>query len=290
MYEIIATVTNLTAISVIGFIYAAYIKNLRSVNQLKDTQLKIAEQNVKLWKDRVLELERRTPEFIEKQLSERIKIREDEISRLAKDTRGRDKEIDLKNREIEALKDSIEKANQYRNSITVWDKEESDYIEVAGTDLEQKNIGSLYVDTASLMICDPWYAKMSDEIEQREFEVGSSRSMYRVINTGELFCTTTEEDTSLAELLGIEEELTVEQMLSIGLIEKVDYMGNLPAIESSYIKGDLRDPDYKKISHLSFVDGRLGAGIKISLGGDGTYPVFIEYYKNEMQRIIISCL
>ena len=68
MYEIIATITNLTALTVIGFIYVAYIKNLRSVNQLKDAQLKVAEQNVKLWKDRALELERRTPEFIEKQL------------------------------------------------------------------------------------------------------------------------------------------------------------------------------------------------------------------------------
>ena len=79
MYEIIAAATNLTALTVIGFIYAAYIKNLRSVNQLKDSQLKISEQNLKLWKDKALGLERRAPEFIEKQLSERIKIREEEI-------------------------------------------------------------------------------------------------------------------------------------------------------------------------------------------------------------------
>ena len=270
----------------IGFIYAAYIRNLQSVNQLKDSQLKIAELNVKLWKDKALELERRTPEFIEKQLSERIKIREDEISRLAKDTKSQDEEIGLKNREVVALKASIEKTHQYRNSITVWDKEESDYIEIAETDLQETYIGSLCVDTANLMICDPWYLKMSAEMEQEELKIQSS--MYRVINTGELFCLNTENDTFVADLLGIEEELTAAQMLTMGIIEKIEYSGSLPAIETSYIKGDMRDPEYKKIRHLSFVDGRLGAGISISLGGDGVYPVYIEYYKDEMQRIIIN--
>lgn len=277
---------NFTALTVIGFIYAAYIKNLRSVNQLKDTQLKVAEQNVKLWKDKALELERRAPEFIEKQLSERIKIREDEISRLAKDSEDRAEQIDLKNREIDALERSIEKAHQYRNSITVWDREESDFVEIANTDLEKKYIGSLCVDSASLMICDPWYPKMTDEIEKEEFVVQSS--MYRVINTRELFCTDKEDDTFSAELLGSEDELTIKQMLSMGLIEQVEYSGDLPAIDTSYIKGDLRDPEYKKIKHLTFVNGSLGAGIAISLGADGVYPVSIEYYKDAMQRIIID--
>lgn len=68
MYEIIATIANLSALTVIGFIYLAYIKNLRSINQLKESQLKLSEQNVKLWKDKALELERKPPEFIEKQL------------------------------------------------------------------------------------------------------------------------------------------------------------------------------------------------------------------------------
>ena len=160
MYEIIAAATNLTALVVIGFIYAAYIKNLRSVNQLKGSQLKISEQNLKLWKDKALELERRAPEFIEKQLSERIKIREEELSRLAEDSASHVEQIDLKNREIKSLRDSIEKAIEYRKSITVWDSEEKDFIEVSDSDLEQRYIGSVCVDTARLMICDPWYPKI----------------------------------------------------------------------------------------------------------------------------------
>lgn len=286
MYEIIAATANLTALTVIGFIYLAYIKNLRSVNQLKDSQLKIAEQNVKLWKDKALDLERRTPEFVEKQLSERIKIREEELSRLAKDSESHFEQIKVKNREINALRDSIGKATEYRNSITVWDRERSDFIEVSGSELEQRYIGSVCVDTASLMICDPWYPKMGPEVEKEEYH--ALKHMYKIKSTGEYFCTSDEDDTYPPELLGFEEELSVKDMVTSGLAEKVEYSGNMPAIKTSYIRGDLYDPEYKKIRHLSFVNGGLGAGISISLGADGVYPVYIEYYKEEMQRIIIG--
>lgn len=286
MYEIIAATANLTALTVIGFIYVAYIKNLRSVNQLKDSQLKIAEQNVKLWKDRTLELERRTPEFVEKQLSERIKIREEELSRLAKDSESHVEQIEVKNREINVLRDSIGKAAEYRNSITVWDREKSDFIEVSDSELEQTYIGSVCVDTASLMICDPWYPKMKSEIEKDEYH--ALEHMYKIKSTGEYFCTSDEDDAYPSELLGFDEELSVKDMVASGLAEKVEYSGDMPAIKTSYIGGDLYDPEYKKIRHLSFVNGGLGAGISISLGADGVYPVYIEYYKEEMQRIIIG--
>jgi len=287
VYEIIAAVTNLTALAVIGFIYTAYIKNLRAVNKLKDAQLKIAEQNVKLWKDKVLELERRTPEFIEKQLGERIKIREDEISRLARDSESHKEQIQLKNREIEALSDSIIKATEYRNSITVWDREEGDFVDVSHSDIEQKHIGSICVDTASIMICDPWYPKMRDDREKEEFQVKSLK--FKVKTTGEYFCSNSKEDGFPAEVLGLEdqEELSVDDLLQKGIIEQVDYEGELPAIDQSYIKRE-HWTEYKAIRHLSFVNGGLGAGISVSLGADGVYSVYAEYYKNEMQRIIIN--
>lgn len=285
MYEIIAASSNITALAVIGFIYIAYIKNLRSINQIKDAQLRLAEQNLKIWKDRALELERRTPEFIEKQLSERIKIREDEISRLAKDTESHADEIRHKNKEIEALRSAIDKANQYLNSITVWDHESSDFVEVRETDLDQKYVGSIYVDSASLMICDPWYTKIEDEFEQEEFTPQSN--MYKVVDTGELFCADSDDDGFVPEALG-HDELSIKNMITLGLVEKVEHSGSTPAIDTSYIKGKLIDPEYKKIRHLTFSNGRPGAGIIVNLMADGAYQVHIESYRNVMQRIIIS--
>jgi hypothetical protein len=285
--EIIATAANLSALTVIGFIYVAYIKNLRAMNSLKETELGVAKQNVKLWKDRALELERKSPEFIEKQLSERIKIREDEILRLGQDSEKHVERISQKNSEIEKLNEAVIKAYQYRKSISVWDRDESDFVEIPQTELEQKHIGSVCVDSASLMICDPFYLKMRDDLEREDFQV--MKKKYKIVETGELFCSDFD-DYADEELLGIDGELTPEQMLDQGIIEEIEYSGDLPAIKPTYIKGDFVDPNfvYRQIRHYSFLNGRLGAGISISLGGDGTYPVSVESYKGQLQRIIID--
>lgn len=286
MYEIIAAGSNFAALAVIGVIYAAYIKNLRAVNELKDSQLRIAEQNVKLWKDRVLELERRTPEFVEKQLSERIKIREDELSRLLEDSAAHRELAEQKNQEINLLRESIEKAAEYRKSITVWDKDEREFVEVSHGDLEQRYIGCVYVDSASLAVGDPTYHTIPCEIEKEDFPV--LNRMYRVLSGGELFCCDQLDNTFPSELLGFDKELTIQELLDNGLIEEVQYDRTLPAISSSYIKGDLRDSNYRTVRHLSFLNGCLGAGIIVSVGSDGVYPVYIEYYKERMQRLIIE--
>lgn len=275
MYEIIGTVANLGSLAVVGVIYVAYIRNLRSVVNLKDTHLKIAEQNVKLWKDRAIELERRSPEFIEKQLSERIKIREEEIQRLSHDGEEHIEKIARKNSEIEALKETLEKTNQYRESFSVWDRDRSDFIEVPHTELEQTIVGSLYVDTATLIICDPYYIKQLPDAERDDYKV--QKYMYQVVETGEVFCTDSIDDSIDIEMLGLDEKLTTAQMkmlgfdenlttaqfVELGILKRLDYSGELPAIPSTYIKGDLQWGGYKKINHLSFLNGRVGAGISI---------------------------
>lgn len=286
MYELIAIISNLSALTVIGLIYIAYIKNLRSVSQLKETQLKVAEQNVKLWKDRALELERMSPQFIEKQLSERIKIREEEMSRLAQDSETHTEEITNRNKEIAALKESIEKAYQYRKSISVWDRDISEFIEVPDSELERNTIGSFCVDTATLMICDPYYINKRSDFMEEKYPI--QKNMYQVVESGEVFCTSLEQLSYDMELLGLDEDLTMEQMLETGILKQLEYSGELPAINSTYIKGNLQTSEYRKVRHLSFLNGRVGAGIEVHLGGDGVYPVSLETYKGELQRIIID--
>jgi hypothetical protein len=286
MFEMITTIANLGALTVIGFIYIAYIKNLRTMNDMKDSQIKVAEQNIKLWKDKALDLERKSPEFIEKQLSERIKIREDEITRLAQDSEEHSEKISSKNSEIEMLQESLNKAHEYRMSVSVYDSDERDFIEIPQSELDCKIIGSVCVDSASLLIGDPIYSRMDEEYEKDEFQV--QKSMYKVVETGEKFCTNFDDADYDMELLGLDPELTPKQMLSMGLITKEDYSGALPAIDSSYIKGKCYDTEYRQIRHLSFLNGRVGAGISISIGADGVYPVSIESYKGSIQRIIID--
>ena len=95
--ELFSFVTNMSVLTLAGLLYAVYIKNLRSMLVLKDEQLKLSEQNLKVWKDKVLELERQSPQFLEKLLSDRIQVREDEISRLAEDGESHRTEINKKN-------------------------------------------------------------------------------------------------------------------------------------------------------------------------------------------------
>lgn len=286
MYEIIATVANLSALTVIGFIYVAYIKNLRSITKLKDEQLKIAEQNIAKWKDKCLELERKSPEFVEKLLSERIKIREDELQRLTQDSEIVASSIEQKNREIVSLKSSLLKATEFRKSYSVWDRETNDFIEVSRSKLEQKSIGSICVDAGTIMICDPLYLRMKDEYELEE--APRQERMYKIVETGEVFCTSLHDDNYDMELLGLDESMTPKEMLEQGLLIDLGEPNSFPAIPETYIKGDLLSSEYRKVRHLSFLNGRIGAGITVSLLGDGVYPIYAESYQGEIQRIVID--
>lgn len=286
MQEAIALAANLGALSVIGLLYVSYIRNLRSMLDLKDEQISSIEKTLKEAKERLFELERRSPEFVEKQLNDRIKVREDEIKRIRRDHSDRSKEVAQKQKEIESLKISLGKAESYRSSLSVWDREKCDFVEISHTDLNEQYIGSICVDTASIMICDPWYRLMDEQHEDEEFV--TQNEMYRVVETGEYFCTNLEGSNIDCELLGLPEDLNLKQLLKIGTIEKAPYKGQLPAVPNSYIKGNLADHDYKPIRHLTFKNGRVGAGVIIGLSGDGVYPVFLETYKGEIQRIVIG--
>jgi hypothetical protein len=287
--ELIGLVTNIGALSVIGFLYFAYIKNLRSINEFKESQLKVAEQNVKLWKDRAFEFERRSPEFIEKQLSDRIKIREEEIARLKSDNDEQSEKFVLKSSELNKLKQSLDIAKQFQIGITVFDSDISDYIEVPNSEIDVNYLGAVCVDAATLMICDPWYVTMGDEREREDFI--ERKRMFEVIETGERFCADDNEDTWPSEAFAIDEEYSsIESLLRKGLIEEVKYEGQVPAVQSSYIKGDFRceTHGYLKVRHHTFLNGNVGAGLSVALRGDGVYYVTTESYKGEIQRIVID--
>lgn len=302
MLEIITLVTNLGALTVIGFIYVAYIQNLRSTNELKEAQLKVAEQNVKLWKDKHSDLERKSPEFVEKLLSDRISIREEELKKLSEDSDFYAANVEQKTKEIDSLKDALFKALEFKDSYTVWDQEKSDFIQVDHSDLEFQNLGSFSVDSANFMICDPFYLKMQSDRELSEFT--PQEGMYQVIETGEVFCTNHPDDAYCLELLGLDSDMTINEMLEAGLLKNRGKPKSLPAIPHTYIRNYVKSlskdelnnispyggkyQQYRKVTPLSFLNGLPGAGISISLPGDGIYQVCAEKYQGSIKRIIIE--
>jgi hypothetical protein len=112
-YQLINLVSNLGVLTVVGILYASYVKNLKSEISLKSEQLKLAEQNIKLWKDKAMISESHTPQFIEQQLGSRIKTREDEIKRLSKDQSNNADIILRKETEIAKLNEKILKAQEF---------------------------------------------------------------------------------------------------------------------------------------------------------------------------------
>lgn len=54
--------SNGIALAVAGWIYVAYVKNLRASVSAKDEQIETVEKHLQFWKDKASEFEKKTPE------------------------------------------------------------------------------------------------------------------------------------------------------------------------------------------------------------------------------------
>lgn len=283
--EVIGLVANLSALSVAGILYAAYIKNLRAQVALKDEQIRAAEQREKLWKDKVLELERQSPQFVEQVLAQRIQIREDEIERLEGDGRSHLEEIQQKNSELTQLKTELEATRAFGRGISVYDRDTKDFKDLSAGDLTLVELGQVWVDSATLMIVDPWHFSMSRERELEDHPV--YESMYRVRSTGDAFYVIHEKEQ--IELEDLEGSYTAAELVEMGKIERLDKPKDLPAFPDTYVKGE-------KLSYVqtgqakggTFINGTSGAGLSIGTGADGMYQIRGETYRGKLVRVFFD--
>lgn len=285
--QFFSLIANISALTLIGILYAAYIKNIKSELSVKDEKLSLAEQNTKLWKDRVLELKRRTPSFVEKVLNDRIKIIEQEVERLSKDGSKYNFEIHSKNEEIDKLKSEAQIAKKFSSSIMVYDSNEKDFIEIPTQELTVKTLGDIWVDSASLLICDSWHLLRPRELEIEEHS--SLKYCFEDIVTGEVCCV--DDDTENAVVEELDAEMTFRELVELGRLRELEVPKELPAFPDTYIK-NIERKSYKLLinkglSH-TFYNGHTGAGISIGTRGDGWYTVKAELYQGEIQRIYID--
>ncbi len=282
--HIISLVANLGALSVAVILYAAYIKSLRSQISLKDEQLKTAEQNIKLWKDKTFNLERQSPQYVEKVLADRIRIREEEIARLAKDDESHQTEIEQKNAEIIKLKAELETAQQFGRGISIYDSENDEYRQLSSSEIELKDLGEVWVDSATLLITDPWHIERPREIEIEDYP--PINYMFRSKETGEIIYMDSDKELfTLDELKG---DFTARQLVEMGCLEELPTLKELPADPESYIKGGKLSFVGFEPKTVSFYNGLPGAGLAIGTSGDGTYTIRGEVYKGKVYRIFID--
>ncbi len=275
----IQLIVNAFALGAAGWIYKAYILNLKSSLSSKDDQIKTVEKNMNLWKDKAAELEKTSPAFMEEALNKRIKIREDEIARLSKDSESHVEEIKIQEQELARLKSELEKTKDYKMQLSFVGKDFDDYFFSRKGELEIEEMGTVAVDSGQLMITDPCY--IDSEWEKEEFE---DIRLYKDKNSSVVYQFrkdfTSYEDT----IVGYEKN--VNELIAEGRLVKVETVSDLNYSYKGACAATLSKIGF---GELKFKLGHEGAGVAFgTLAGDGMYPVYAEKYDGKIIRVYVN--
>ena len=277
---------NAFALGVAGWIYLAYIKNLGSMLKLKDEQITTVEKSLSHLKDKVAEMEKRSPENMEKVLNERIKIREDEIGRLDSDKKGHEKELEVANQQLARLKSELEKTKDIRKTMELLDlqfDEEDEEFFGADAEYEIEEMGMVAVDSGQLMISDPCY--IDSEWEDQEFE---DIRLYRDTKTDEIYQFKKHFQHYDEKIEGFTE--TVNELIQSGRFEAIE-IDNTDKISFSYAGACYATMNEDGYGSLPFRLGHEGAGLAVRTAlGDGMYPVYAEKYGGTIVRVYFNLI
>lgn len=233
-----------------AIVWKLYVDNLKAANAAKDATIESVEKSRDLWKQKADELDKRSPEVVEKSLAERIQIRDGEINRLKED-----KEFDkiaLRSLEVDKaqLEQDLFRTQGFRAMLAledVYDDDDEPRDEMdALPELEQPKvveveyIGGVAVDSGQLMITDPCY--VDGEWQSEPFAIVSDVER--------------NEDT----------------------LFNYSYDGACRSTLSGGGHGE-----------LAFKKGHSGAGVAFGTAwGDGIYPVYAEKHDGHIVRVYVN--
>ena len=275
MTDVVATIgliANAFALGVAGVLYAAYIHSLRSQLDQKQEKVEVVEKNLQFWKDRAGELEKKTPDFIVRSLSDRIKISEEEIKRLHEDKKTHASQIEKKNAELKEMRLELERAKESRKSL-------EDVAFDDGDMYEMEEIGSVAVDSGQLMVTDPCY--IDSEWIKEDFE---DMRLYKDVSTKKFF-QYGKDFQNFQEVLS-EYGKTVNELVAEGVLVKINVGGEFNYSYNGASKAVLSENGY---GNLKFKLGHEGAGFAFNtLYGDGDYPIYGEKIDGKLVRVMID--
>jgi hypothetical protein len=147
-------------------IWKLYVDNLKAASAVKDATIQSIEKSRDHWREKAEELEKRSPEVVEKSLAERIQIRDAEITRFKAD-REFDK-LALRTLEIDKaeLEQDLFRTRGFRAMLALEDGYEDNgvpgediesLLEEPPKSIEVVYIGEVGVDSGQLMVTDPCY-------------------------------------------------------------------------------------------------------------------------------------
>ncbi len=277
----IQLIVNAFALGAAGWIYRAYILNLKASLSAKDEQMKVVERNLDFWKDKVSDLEKKTPEFMEDALNKRIKVREDEIQRLSKDTELHKEEIEIQNQELSILKSELEKTKSYKMQLSFVGEDFEDYFFSRKGELEIEEMGAVAVDSGQLMITDPCY--IDSEWIQEEFE---DIRLFKDKSTSKIYQFRKDFNNFEEKIEGFDK--TVNELVKSGEFERIETVKEL---HYSYNGACAATTSKSGYGELKFKLGHEGAGVAFTtVAGDGLYPVYAEKYDGKIIRVYVNLI
>ncbi|CAN5571891.1 hypothetical protein BH23ACT6_BH23ACT6_10020 [soil metagenome] len=151
-----------------GVVWKMYFENLKATIGTKEAEVSLASKQADYWREKAGELEKRSPEAVERVLTERISIREAEIVRLADDREQGSQELNRVEQEVAVLNRTLEQTKGFREMLAMEQPDPDDpnyeeYLEYIKNrdnrvvEVEIAYLGTVGVDSGQLLITDPCY-------------------------------------------------------------------------------------------------------------------------------------
>jgi hypothetical protein len=284
MAEWAQIVLNAGALVVGGVVWKMYFENLRATIGTKDAELSLANKQVDYWREKAQQLERRSPEAVERVLADRITIREEEIEKLANDREHSTQELARVKEELKGFRAVLALEEPHPE-----DPGYEEYLEfVRGRedevpDVEVMYLGVARVDSGQLMITDPCY--IGEEWLNEQFDV---TRRYRDSETGATVVWDPFEVRNDQPLPPYGQ--TVATLVEKGRLVELPPPPPPESFNYSYdgaCQATLSEAGY---GQLVFGTGDEGAGVVFGSGwGDGYYEVYGEKHDGRIVRVYVNC-
>lgn len=266
-----------------GWVWKLYVDNLKAGLTSKDSELSLVKTDRDLWKGKVVELEKRSPEAMEKLLSERIEIRDRELARLGEDRQKNEQALDEAEQEMAALQSDLRQTRGFRQVLELEGDDDEDVkllesLLGPGDEIEVVELGEVAVDSGMLLLTDPCYidAEWQEEPYALDAQLEDpSRGTVYVLGTdfdnyGEV----------LADYGRTPNELLEEGVLVEREVTAPPHYSYNGAAATTLRRG---------YGELLFKMGHAGAGVVFSTAfGDGVYRVFGEMRNGRIVRIYLN--
>lgn len=275
-----------------GVVWKMYFENLKATINTREAEVSLVNKQVDYWREKATELEKRSPEAVEKVLAERIAIRENEIERLAKDREHSFLELSRVEQEVELLNRTLDQTKGFREILAMerpepGDPDYDDFVAYISSredrvvDVEVVYMGAVGVDSGQLLLTDPCY--IESEWLDEPFDHGR---IYRDTKTGGTI-TWNEDFIKYNEVLAGYDQ-TPEELIENGRLVQMPVPPTPEKFNYSY-NGACQATISTGFGELVYETGHAGAGVVFQSGwGDGFYDVYAEKHDGRIMRVFVN--